>query len=93
MGAPWSAVTWSDVMCLTTSRMTRRTAVHVGADSDLPVGAPATRSGGVDAGGPHPPEVPVLTLALLVALLVTMTLADLAPALLPEGSGLVAPVR
>jgi hypothetical protein len=35
----------------------------------------------------------MLTLALLVALLVTMTLADLAPALLPEGSGLVAPVR
>ena len=36
---------------------------------------------------------PVLTVALLVALLVTMTLADLAPGLLPDGSGLVAPTR
>lgn len=36
----------------------------------------------------------MLTLALLVALLLTMTLADLAPGLLPEGSGpVVAPTR
>ncbi|PRY40164.1 hypothetical protein LY71_1205 [Geodermatophilus tzadiensis] len=36
----------------------------------------------------------MLTLALLVALLLTMTLADLAPGLLPEGSGpVVAPIR
>ena len=33
----------------------------------------------------------MLTLAVLVVLLVTMTLADLAPALLPEGPALVAP--
>jgi hypothetical protein len=37
----------------------------------------------------------VLTVALLVVLLVTMTLADLAPGLLPDGSGptVVAPTR
>jgi hypothetical protein len=32
----------------------------------------------------------MLTLTVLVVLLVTMTLADLAPALLPEGPALVA---
>jgi hypothetical protein len=37
--------------------------------------------------------VPVLTLVVLVALLVTMTLADLAPGLLPEGSGAVVAPR
>ncbi len=36
----------------------------------------------------------MLTLTLLVVLLVTMTLADLAPALLPDGGGsVVAPIR
>lgn len=36
----------------------------------------------------------MLTLAVVVALLLTMTLADLAPGLLPEGSGaVVAPTR
>jgi hypothetical protein len=37
----------------------------------------------------------VLTIAVLVVLLVTMTLADLAPALLPDGTGstVVAPTR
>jgi hypothetical protein len=35
----------------------------------------------------------VLTVALLVVLLLAMTLADLAPALLPEGSGPGAPTR
>jgi len=37
----------------------------------------------------------VLTLAVLIVLLVTMTLADLAPGLLPDGSGpsVVAPTR
>jgi hypothetical protein len=37
----------------------------------------------------------VLTVAVLAALLLTMTLADLAPGLLPDGSGpvVVAPTR
>lgn len=37
----------------------------------------------------------MLTLAVLVALFATMTLADLTPGLLPDGSGpsLVAPTR
>jgi hypothetical protein len=37
----------------------------------------------------------VLTIAVLVVLLVTMTLADLTPALLPDGTGstVVAPTR
>ncbi len=35
----------------------------------------------------------MLTVALLVVLLLAVTLADLAPALLPEGSGLGAPTR
>ena len=37
----------------------------------------------------------MLTLAVLIVLLVTMTLADLAPGLLPDGSGpsVVAPTR
>ncbi len=35
----------------------------------------------------------MLTVALLAVLLLTMTLADLAPGLLPDGSGLVAPSR
>ncbi len=35
----------------------------------------------------------MLTVALLVVLLLAMTLADLAPALLPEGSGPGAPTH
>ena len=40
--------------------------------------------------GHVPRRCRVLTIAVLVVLLVTMTLADLAPALLPEGPALVA---
>ena len=45
--------------------------------------------------GHVPRRCRVLTIAVLVVLLVTMTLADLAPALLPDGTGstVVAPTR
>ncbi len=70
----------------------------VGTGPRLPAGcqaAPRERSAARATVGHVPRRCRVLTIAVLVVLLVTMTLAGLAPALLPDGTGstVVAPTR
>ncbi len=55
--------------------------------------ATAPGQGRRPAWGHVPRRCPVLTVALLVVLLLAVTLVDLAPDLLPEGSGPGAPTR